>query len=175
MRRKRTRRKQRVYQNVTGGSAPVLSGRALTIGTRRRHPMVPNPNPPAAAAPAHGRGRHGGARETKLWIVQQDNLVSIEITLSGLSFTFGRSYKPIPRTSCCTIYSCNISGTVLVATYLNDHPRHRTTNNKRWFWLQEGRDQLKLNRYPQLPWLLNGMQFRKGWTSSPLISTPFIG
>jgi len=34
----------------------------------------------------------------------------------------------------------NVSGTALVITYLNDHPRHRTTTNKGWLnRLQEGR------------------------------------
>ena len=110
---------------------------------------------------------------------------NIETALRGLSFAFAQSYKPSSPSLAAQIYSSNVSGTGLVITYLNDHPRHRTTNIKGWLnRLQEGRAQLKLDthncldysiRYPQLPWLFNGMQFRKGWTSSPLISTPYIG
>ena len=68
----------------------------------------------------------------------------------------------------------NVCGTVLVVTYPNDLPRQ---NHKQKGWinrLQEARGSA-LIRYSQLPWLLNGMQFRKGRTSSPFISTPFTG
>ena len=120
-----------------------------------------------------------GCEKTKIPLVQTtDNEISP-------SHIFDPLYKSHLT---CILYKFthpNVSGTALVITYLNDHPSHRTTNNKGWLnRLQEGRAQLKLDthncldysiRYPQLPWLFNGMQFRKGWTSSPLISTPYIG
>jgi len=69
----------------------------------------------------------------------------IETALRGLSFAFAQSYKPSSPSLAAQIYSSNVSGTGLVITYLNDHPRHRTTNNKGWLnRLQEGRAQPKL-------------------------------
>jgi hypothetical protein len=41
--RRRTRRKQRVYQNVTGGSDAMLSDHSPTTRKRRRHPHGPQP------------------------------------------------------------------------------------------------------------------------------------